>query len=227
MIKNLARYSVIFFLFPFLLNSCTQKDKHPELITLKELVNNGTFEVIDPADSVTTAKSFIFINYSLYLVREYFMISEEKPLKNPDEKVVNDMSNYYRFELKNLRKQKSYFTDTISVGEFAGINKSTDVILNNTLYTAPKFDAKTVVDSTEAKKFADLDQLKLQLPEVFQFDERITYKCVNGGRLPTCYDMYYYELQGKKFKTTSQSLAFPANPEYIYSYDFGILKLKK
>lgn len=209
----------------FLFHSCTSKDKHPDVLTLEKLIENGEVIFIEKKDSVSLFPFITFLNDSVYLTQTpHHNYSETK---NPDsnEKKATDLSIKNNFALKNVFNGKTYLSETLDSKSSVFINEKHDFIIKDIMFLAPDYNSKIKADTTAARNIADV-KMDEKLKKLNEFDESIIYKWTNTGRLGTMHEMFYYQFGGKKFKSTSECYLITENGNYFYNGKLGILQIK-
>lgn len=93
------------------------------------------------------------------------------------------------------------------------------------MFLAPDYSSKIKADTTASRNIADV-KMDENLKKLNEFDESVIYKWTNTGRLGTMHEMFYYQLGGKKFKSTSECYLIAENGNYFYNGKLGILKIK-
>lgn len=209
----------------FLFQSCTSKDKHPDVVTLEKLIKNGEVIFIEKKDSVSLFPLITFLNDSVYLTQmPHHNYSETK---NPDsnQKTATEVSIKNSFALKNIFNGKTYLSKTLDSKSSVFINEKNDLIINDIMFLAPDYSSKIKADTISAQHIIDV-KIDEKLKKLNEFDESVIYKWTNTGRLGTMHEMFYYQLGGKKFKSTSECYLLTENGNYFYNGKLGILKIK-
>lgn len=129
------------------------------------------------------------------------------------------------FALKNIFNGKIYHTETLDSRSSVLVNKRNDVIINDIMYLAPDYSSKIKADTLSAVNVTDL-KVDEKLNKLNEFDESIINKWTNDGRLGTFHEILYYQLGGKKFKSTSECYLIQEKGKYFYNSKLGILKFK-
>ncbi|SMC36985.1 hypothetical protein SAMN04488524_0009 [Pedobacter africanus] len=208
-----------------LFQSCTSKDKHPDVLTLEKLIENGEVIFIEKKDSVSLSPFITFLNDSVYLTQTSHHNYSETKNSGSNEKTATEVSIKNSFALKNVFNGKTYHSETLHSKSLVSINKNNDVIINDVMFLAPDYTSKKPADTAFAKKTTDI-KADEKLNELDEFDKSIIRKWTNTGRLGTMHEMFYYQLGGKKFKSTSECYLITENGNYFYNSKLGILKLK-
>lgn len=213
------------FLAAFLFLSCTSEDKHPNVLTLEKLIENGEVICIEKKDSVSLLPLITFLNDSIYFTQTQAHTYPESPGISTNEKTVTDIAIKNSVELKNVFNGKKYISVTIDSKTLVSVNEKNDIIINDVVFLAPDYSSKRTADTTFTKEINTIKNEE-KLKKLNEFDERIIYKWTNKGRLGTMHEMFYYQLDGKKFKSESECYLITENGNYFYNNKLGILKFK-
>lgn len=206
---------------PFFL-ACTSQDKHAEVATLEQLIKNGEIVFIEKKDPVSLSPNIIFLNDLVYATQTQQQIYAEKNT-NADEKTVAGTTIKTHFSLKNIMNGKTYIIETVDPKSPVVINDKNDIIVNGMKLLAPGYTSKSKEDTVVAKPITAITTEE-KLRELNQFDESVIHKWTNTGRLGNLHEIFYYEIDGKKFK--SASTCYLIKGQYFYNVKLGILKLK-
>lgn len=225
--KVISSFPLLFIILS--ISSCSfapKEDQHPDVATLDELIAANKVEVVEEIDS-TLMHTLRMWNDSLYYSKKQLHVVQEVATEEGQKSMgITTIKN--EFQLKNIYTGKTYILDTVPSTSEILADKNQHLILNNILYLAPTYAVKERADSTTIQNgFTAIDQkvedLKTALPE---FDESIVYKWTNG-RLPSYHEIFYYELDGQRFKTLgSECYRINSNPKYFYNSRIGIMKIK-
>lgn len=220
--------SIFAFLFVMTLHSCsfaTKEDQHPDVPTLEELISTNKVVAVEALDS-TVMHTIKMLSDSLYYSKRQLHFFQES--NNGDQKATTNYSIGNEFHLKNIYSGKTYVLDTLNSDSTILMDNNRNVIIGGFLYAAPDYAVKQKVDSAASKNgFTEIGELALALKNKLpEFDESIVYKWTNG-RLPNFHKIYYYELDGQKFRSFgSECYGINSNPTYFYNARLGILKMK-
>ncbi len=209
----------------FLFQSCTSKDKHPDVLTLEKLIENGEVIFIEKKDSVSLFPFITFLNDSVYLTQTPHYNYSETKNSGSNEKTAPEVVINNSFELKNIFNGKTYISETVDSKLLVSINEKNDVIINDVMFLAPDYTSKKPADTAFAKKTTDI-KVDEKLNELDEFYKSIIHKWTNTGRLGTMHEIFYYQLDGKKFKSASACYLITENGNYFYNGNLGILKVK-
>jgi len=209
----------------FLFHSCTNKDKHPDVLTLEKLIENGEVIFIEKKDSVSLFPFITFLSDSVYLTQMPHHNYSETKNPGSNEKTATEVSIKNSFALKNVFNGKTYHSETLDSKSSLSINENNDLIINDIMFLAPDYNSKIKADTTAARNIADV-KMDEKLKKPNEFDESIIYKWTNTGRLGTMHEMFYYQFGGKKFKSTSECYLITENGNYFYNGKLGILQIK-
>lgn len=209
----------------FLFQACTHNDRHPDIPTLEKLIENGEVIFIEKKDPVSLLPFITFFSDSVYYKQfQHHGVSESSDLGN-NQKTVPDVTIENSFELKNINNGKIYISRRINSKSPVLINEKNDIILDNVIFLAPDYITKTKVDTVVAREITAIKPGE-RLKVLDEFDKSVIYKWTNTGRLGTIHKLFYYQLDGKKFKTESECYLITENGEYFYNDRLGILKIK-
>ncbi|MDR6786634.1 hypothetical protein ABIE26_005180 [Pedobacter africanus] len=209
----------------FLFQSCTSKDKHPDILTLEKLIENGEVIFIEKKDSVSLFPFITFLSDSVYLTQTPHHNYSETKTPGSNEKTATEVSIKNSFALKNVFNGKTYHSETLDSKSSVFINEKNDLIIKDIMFLAPDYNSKIKADTTAARNIADV-KMDEKLKKLNEFDESIIYKWTNTGRLGTMHEMFYYQFGGKKFKSTSECYLITENGNYFYNGKLGILQIK-
>ena len=215
----------IFGAVAFLFQSCTGNDRHANVLTLEALIENGEVIVIEKKDSVTLRPVIAFLNDSIYCTQtQYHSYRETKNTKSKG-KMVPEVVIENSFALKNIFSGITYISDTLDSQSPVFVNEKNDLMINDVLFLAPDYTSKRMADTIFTKKVIDI-KVDTKLKELDEFDESVIYKWTNTGRLGTIHKMFYYQLNGRKFKSTSSCYLIAESRNYFYNDKLGILKVR-
>lgn len=202
--------------------SCT-KDKHPDVLTLKQLIEKGDIVVVEKRDS-TLSHTISFINDSIYLSKKqhFIYLSDKSSHDNVKKEADYDIKN--SIELKNMINGKTYLTDTIDSGSSVLIDNKGDLLINNTVFASPGYSTIKSADSSKVKDYKDIETSAKALTILDEFDESIIYKWTNTGKLGNLHDLFYFQINGTKFKSTTE--CYLIRNKYFYNSKYGVLKFK-
>ncbi|MFA4870668.1 MAG: hypothetical protein WC623_20900 [Pedobacter sp.] len=212
------------FFTALMLQSCTSKDKHPDILTLEKLIENGEVIFIEKKDSVSLFPFITFLSDSVYLTQTPHHIYSETKNPESNEKTATEVSIKNNFALKNVFNGKTYHSEMLDSKSSVLINEKNDVIINDVMFLAPDYTSKKPADTAFAKKTSDI-KVDEKLNELDEFDKSIIHKWTNTGRLGTMHEIFYYQLDGKKFKSASSCYLITENGNYFYNGKLGILKI--
>ncbi len=204
----------------------TKEDKNPEVSTLEELITANKVVQVEERDS-TVMHTLAMLDDSLYYSKRQLSIYQSSA-NGVEEKDPSKYTVKNEIRLKNVYSGKIYLSDTVSSASAILMDKNHNIILNNVCYEAPSYLTKRLVYSADmGNGFVAIEQQAVSLgKELPEFDESIVYKWTNG-RLPSMHKMFYYELEGQKFKSIgSECYRINGNPKYFYQARLGILKMK-
>ena len=220
------KLSSLFLIVLMILQSC-RKDRHPNISTLQELINKGEVILIEKKDSISGQPIITFINDSIYIAKKVQYIDNETEITNEDEKMTTTYTTRNSIKLKNVLNGTTYFSDTIDSGVTIFTNDSSEIIIENFIYSPPHYTAKKVDNnnSTSIIQIPDI-QNDNTLKELSEFDKSVYYDWTNTSRLGTIHEMFYYQLNEKKFKFTSQCYLVSQKKGYFYNPILGIMRLK-
>ena len=226
--KNRTTMDKLFTIFlatAFLFQSCTSEDKHPNVLTLEKLIENGKVIFIEKKDPGSLFPFITFVNDSVYLTQMPHHHYAETKNPGSNEKTAAELAIKNSFVLKNIFSGKTYISETVDSKSLVSINKKNDLIINDVMFLAPDYTSKKPADTTSAQKITDIS-VEEKLKELDEFDESIIHKWTNTGRLGTMQEIFYYQLDGKKFKSGSSCYLITENGNYFYNPKLGILKIK-
>ncbi|MEQ7802069.1 hypothetical protein ABDJ41_19895 [Pedobacter sp. ASV1-7] len=209
----------------FLFHSCTSKDKHPDVLTLEKLIENGEVIFIEKKDSVSLFPYITFLSDSVYLTQMPHHNYSETKNPGSNGKTATDVSIKNSFALKNVFNGKTYLSETLDSKSSVYINEKNDFIIKDIMFLAPDYNSKIKADTIATRNIADV-KMDEKLKKLNEFDESIIYKWTNTGRLGTMHEMFYYQIGGKKFKSTTECYLITENGNYFYNGKLGILKIK-
>ncbi|SDD26834.1 hypothetical protein [Niabella drilacis] len=217
------------FLLIISLHSCslaTKEDQHPGVSTLEELIGANIVIQVEALDS-TVMHTIKMLSDSLYYSKRQLLFFQDP--KNKDaQKNATGYSIGNELRLKNVYGSKTYVVDTVNSDSTILMDKNRNIIIGDFLYAAPDYAVKQKMDSATSKNgFTNIGELAMELKnELPEFDQSIVYKWTNG-RLPGFNKIYYYELNGQRFKSLgSECYRINSDPKYFYNARFGILKMK-
>lgn len=188
---------------------------------MEQLIKNREIVFIEKKDPVSLSPTIIFLNDSVYATQAQQQIYAEKN-PNADEKTVAGTTIKSHFALKNIMNGKTYIAGTVDSKSPVTINDKNDIIVNGMKLLAPGYTSKSKEDTVVAKPITAITTEE-KLRELNQFDESVIHKWTNTGRLGTLHEIFYYEIDGKKFK--SASTCYLIKGQYFYNVKLGILKL--
>lgn len=215
----------LLFATAFIFQSCTSKDKHPDVLTLEKLTENGDVIFIEKKDSVSLFPFITFLNDSVYLTQTPHHNYSESKTQGRNEKTAIEVVIKNSFALKNIFQGKTYLSKTLDSKSSVFINEKNNLIINDVMFLAPDYSSKIKADTISAQNIIDV-KMDEKLKKLNEFDESIIYKWTNTGRLGTMHEMFYYQFGGKKFKSTSECYLITENGNYFYNSKLGILKVK-
>lgn len=202
--------------------SCT-KDKHPDVLTLKQVIEKGDIVVVEKRDS-TLMHTLTFINDSIYLSQKQHFIDPSDKSSHDHIKKEADYVIKNSIEIKNLINRTTYLTDTLDSGSPVLMNKKGDLLINPTVFISPGYSTRRTADRTGLKGYTDIETSSKVLKMLDEFDESIIYKWTNTGKLGNLHDLFYFQINGMKFKSTTECYFIRNN--YFYNSKYGILKAK-
>ena len=185
--KNRTTMNKLFKIFlatAFLFPSCTSEDKHPDVLTLEKLIENGMVIFIEKKDPVSLFPFITFVNESVYLTQTPHHHYAATKTPGINEKTAAEVAIKNSFALKNIFTRKNYISETVDSKSLISINEKNDLIINEVMFIAPDYTSKKPTDTTSAKKIADI-KVDEKLKELDEFDESIIHKWTNTGRLGT------------------------------------------
>lgn len=215
----------LFWVTAFIFQACTSEDKHPNVLSLEKLIENGEVVFIEKKDPVSLFPVITFLNDSVYLTQTQHHNYAESAGKGSDDKTVTDAVIANNFELKNILNGKTYVSQTVDSKFPVTINEKNDIVINDVAFLAPDYASKTKADTSFAKHITDI-KTDEKLKELNEFNQSIITEWTNTGRLGTMHEMFYYELDGKKFKSESACYLITEKGSYFYNGKLGILKIK-
>ena len=220
--------SIFAFLLIITFHSCslaTKEDQHPDVPTLEELISRNKVIQIEALD-LTVMHTIGMLSDSIYFSKRQLHFSPGS--NNGDQKATTNYSIGNEFHLKNVYSGKTYVLDTVNSDTKILMNNKRNVIIGGFQYAAPDYAVKQKVDSATSKiGFTEIGELVVKLKnELPEFDECVVYKWTNG-KLPSFHKIYYYELDGRKFKSFgNECYRINSNHTYFYNSRLGILKMK-
>ncbi|OJX32668.1 MAG: hypothetical protein BGO86_10435 [Chryseobacterium sp. 36-9] len=219
----MKKLSLFFLITASLFQSCTSKDKHPNVLTLEKLIENGEVVFVEKKDSVSLQPFITFVNDSVYVVQTQEQVSADTKNIKSNEKAVKDVVIKNSITIKNVISGKTYLSETVDSKYPIRINKKNDVIIDDAMFLAPDYTTKVKADTTFAKNITDI-KVDEKLKKLKEFDKSITTKLTNTGRLGTMHKLFYYQRGERKFKSTSECYLIIENGNYLYNNRLGILK---
>lgn len=220
----MKKLTTLFLAIAFIFQSCTSKDKHPDVLTLEKLIEKGDVIFIEKKDSTSLFPFITFLNDSVYLTQMPLHNYSETKSPGSNEKTATEVIIKNSFALKNVFNGKTYHSETLDSKSSVFINEKNDFIIKDIMFLAPDYNSKVKADTTAARNIADV-KMDEKLKKLNEFDESVIYKWTNTGRLGTMHEMFYYQIGGKKFKSTSECYLITENGNYFYNGKFGILKI--
>ncbi|MFD2556204.1 hypothetical protein [Sphingobacterium tabacisoli] len=210
-------------------HSCSlvgREDRNPEVSTLEELIAVNKVLQVEERDSAVM-HTLAMLTDSLYYSKRQLSVFQPVAIEE-DHKTPANYTVKNEIRIKNVYNGKTYLSDTVGSASTILMDKSRNIIVNNVLYVAPSYSKKKILDSASiGNAFTDMEQQSIKLEqELPEFDESIVYRWTNG-RIPSFHKMFYYELEGQKFKSLgNECYRINSSPKYFYQARFGILKMK-